>query len=1479
MHKASHEQFKAFQVSSNMRKALVVASVATAFAGLGLASPLSSNALAEETAGIELNTAHTAQELRSVDGRSLNTSNSVINEEAGLSADKTAAVQGVNAFTADSSASSERATATAERATAAGAVSERAAERAAATSESATAAGAVTERAAADSAANAEQDEELTPLSAQDAEDIKKGLLSFEDGTTDTLLYKYAVLDPDADDDGDGIPNKDEIFTYTKDGKKYLKYKTHPLFRDTDGDGIPDNEDARPLSWDISDRDGIFGQELVYREDDYIRRVLDNTKPLTDEELYRGKSETTGRAEYRLIQNEWAPYWELEKTYHDPHSGFDAALFKISNKTLPILEEGTYLLAIRGTAGSSDVKADAKLGLGQWPDQATNAQRVADELNARKDIKNLYVTGHSLGGYLTQIFLARSIGAEYADMTNGYTKENLLYWDANKHNNKAIKGAWTFNSPRVPASFLAPYTMEYSKVVDLINKHFNIKNYRVANDSVSNITGAPDGATTLQNSDRGHSSRSFFESKYNNVGSFNQGWRGDISSEGHQDFLLRRIHFVEPSTLVVKNMQGEVLDTQHIAFTQEELQALQPASYAPNLYEFVSGDFSNWTEGSQKEIQVRGKEFKLTYHYTVLDESGAPVPAEDLTEQEKSALADQVITARYKETYQIADLAQSPNVDYNYEYFDGDKPQPLSPDEITEDKRIDVKVKRSAIEVKSAFRLLSDADGLLKELKFSTKPSQTEPIVFDTTQLPEHYELVDGQEDALRIKPGTTQDLKIRGKKSTLTYSFVVLDDKGAAVDLAQLSDEEKRVLADKLVEVRYKESYTAPTAPASPNQDFAYQVENPEALVALAPDTLIEDKTINIRLRRSPIEVKTVFKLVSDIEGELKELSVTTKPSQKENVEFDTVQLPQHYELVDGQDNKLSVQPGTTQELKIRGKKSNLTYRFVVVNDKGVTVSTDELTEQEKELFKDQVIEVHYREAYTAPNAPVSPSEDITYKVLNTEALKALAPESLIEDKLIELRIERVKTEQPVPAPNPNPNPTPVDPDPVPDPKPDPEQPQPEKEVITTFKLLDAEGNLIKEIERSSEESEHEAIVLDLNQLPQYYELVDGQNEKLEAEPGSTQELRIRGKEVSLNYQYEIVDETGATVSLDQLDDKEKALLADQNIKARYKESYTAPTAPTSPNEDFSYQVENPEDLVALAPDTLTKDKTIKIRLRRSALEVTTTFKLISDVEGELKEVPVTTKPSQKQNIEFDTAHLPEHYELVEGQNDKLSATPGSTQELKIRGKKSQLTYRFMPVDEEGAPVPEAELSDEEKTALADKLVEVHYKESYTAPAAPTSPSEDITYSLVDPEALKALEPDSLTANKVIEIKIKRVKKEVAPDPNPEPAPTPVVPDPNPEPELPQPKPDPEQPQPEKAPSQPEQPKVEADKDPVSGFISNQSEPSVLETKQGSKLYEGAIPKTGERLNSGIYALVLAFLSLATGALGLKRKKFKSED
>lgn len=341
-----------------------------------------------------------------------------------------------------------------------------------------------------------------TPLTAQTAHDISTGRIRLENGQIDQLLYGKPALDPDQDSDGDGLNNSEELYTYTKDGRTYYGYKSHPLIKDTDGDGLDDKDDKNPRRWDISPRDMALFMELAYREDNYVNKVLDDKHELT--EIYKDRNE------YKLMHNELAPYWKVKKTYHES-DGFDAVLFENVNPEYPFIEQdGVQVLGIRGTQGSKDAGMDFKLFFGGEISQATTTEKLMDELNSEHLVSNLYVTGHSLGGYLTERALV-------------YAKRKNYDW---------FTKAYTFNAPKIKGSVFRPSMKKRAEELNELTKKGYAEHYATKKDTLISFIGHVDGAKIIDTGNNGHSSRNFLDKKMDNQLGFTVGNRKQIDGTG-----------------------------------------------------------------------------------------------------------------------------------------------------------------------------------------------------------------------------------------------------------------------------------------------------------------------------------------------------------------------------------------------------------------------------------------------------------------------------------------------------------------------------------------------------------------------------------------------------------------------------------------------------------------------------------------------------------------------------------------------------------------------------------------------------------------------------------------------------------------------------------------------------------------------------------------------------------------------------------
>ena len=384
-------------------------------------------------------------------------------------------------------------------------------------------------------------------LTKEDAKKIKAGVIGSEGNKLDSLLLNGPELSPEAYTDDDFLKDKEELYIYEKGGKKYVGYNSHPLLEDTDGDGIIDSKEKpdEKLKWNVSERDMIMFMELSYRDDNYIDRVLNHKKPLTESELYKKNGDSRPRYEYMMMNKELGPYWERKKSYHTS-SGLDAVLYE-TKSDFSYLPNGTaQVLAFRGTSDAKDIGTDITLGLGSNPQQGIDAENIMRELAKDKSITNLYLTGHSLGGYLVQRAMVEAYQLAYSDSRVMSPKEQLAY--RNFYNNVLKKGT-TFNAPKVVTSLVSGREF-WQKGLDSkkIAKSGKLTHYIVDNDSTirKGVSNDSDVVINVGATSGGHSSRSYFENDMiNRRPEFISGKRISLDGTGYQDKKITTVKSVE----------------------------------------------------------------------------------------------------------------------------------------------------------------------------------------------------------------------------------------------------------------------------------------------------------------------------------------------------------------------------------------------------------------------------------------------------------------------------------------------------------------------------------------------------------------------------------------------------------------------------------------------------------------------------------------------------------------------------------------------------------------------------------------------------------------------------------------------------------------------------------------------------------------------------------------------------------------------
>ena len=388
---------------------------------------------------------------------------------------------------------------------------------------------------------------------------ISKGLITTEDGRIDNLLFGKTPLKANEDKDGDSAKNGSEIYVYEKDGKTYYGYYGHPFLKDTDGDGIVDHDqsdlskpgDDDNFKWYVTDRDMAMFMKLVYRDDEYIKKVLNKDYTWTKADNIV-KDDPNARNVYELIHNEFSPYWEIDKTYHNA-SGLDAVLFK-TKSTLPILPDGlVHVLAIRGTKGSADVTNDGVITAGQDPQQGKEIEEIIKEIGIREDIKNFYITGHSLGGYLTQRAVVKL--NRLANEENGNWIDSTATKYRNFYNN-VFKKATTFNAPKINASRINGDLYKKSILSKQLAKQGKIKHYGMRGDRfVGLLYNDKDVMTYIEGGE--HSSNAYFSAMLNDNDNFNIGERTGVSGKGKENLILKNLKIVEPTDEEVRKIINE----------------------------------------------------------------------------------------------------------------------------------------------------------------------------------------------------------------------------------------------------------------------------------------------------------------------------------------------------------------------------------------------------------------------------------------------------------------------------------------------------------------------------------------------------------------------------------------------------------------------------------------------------------------------------------------------------------------------------------------------------------------------------------------------------------------------------------------------------------------------------------------------------------------------------------------------------------
>lgn len=229
---------------------------------------------------------------------------------------------------------------------------------------------------------------------------ICEGLLTTGTGANPFGNLSYdEIQSGGCDYDGDGLANGEEISISQSGEMIYLKYRSSPILPDTDHDGFTDDIDGRCLLWDVGDRDLAVFADLTYIDGSSLIGKMYSVEQIEKERAEGiGKVISECKGKVVWVDEPILKSWDIvdNANWLSTVDFFSATAFKCQDN---------IVISYRGTDEISELLLDdvAFYGLCNHHTEEVHARNYARRIVRKYPDCNIYITGHSLGGYLAQI--------------------------------------------------------------------------------------------------------------------------------------------------------------------------------------------------------------------------------------------------------------------------------------------------------------------------------------------------------------------------------------------------------------------------------------------------------------------------------------------------------------------------------------------------------------------------------------------------------------------------------------------------------------------------------------------------------------------------------------------------------------------------------------------------------------------------------------------------------------------------------------------------------------------------------------------------------------------------------------------------------------------------------------------------------------------------------------------------------------------